>query len=627
MLRPGLLLRKGAARSSVVLLPPTTNIDFTGVGALADLPVGSTFTRASTATRVNYRGTTEEVAANAMRPTYNPSLVYNLILNPWSDGSPPTGWTPTGNVGVTVAWLSSGVRDGIHYSRWRVTGTASGTTVSVVRMNVPADIPAVLGDVFNAEVRFEKVRDAGANNPTFQLRITERTLGGTTLASSGINIANTTTFASPPHRHTRTTNNASVQCVVFDLQMVPAAGHVYDFDIDIGFPVAASGAAYLTDSVPVATLAARKNAIPQYGLQGLLLEEAASNVLVNARDLSVWTVSNLTATASAASAPNGASEATRFTDNVTNAAHTAAHAALAAVAAALEVWTISVFVKAETLAFVQLAYSSGNFGPDAWANFNLTTGVVSRLGPAAQAGIVRYANGWFRISCTAVSTASTTSMPVLIPIPTDQSGRAPAYAGTSQSFLAWGAQFEKNPFPTSVTLPAVGTPAASTRVREELTLPVALIDKDTGSMAFRYAPSRNGGTGEWPASRPTFFAGNGLSNCIRWILSTSRTPQFNIRSSAVHEMLSGGAGVIPEATGSSMCAAWGGGSGHVSFAGAAPVVDTAVIPPVGAPTVIRVNGGETIAIPGPNIIVQWIKLWTGTKLTAAQVQRESTKTS
>lgn len=247
------------------------------------LPAGDTLRRPGAANYVDYRGKTQSAAANVRRLDYA-ALTYNQVPNPWGDGSPPTNWQAVAASSVTPAFLASGVRDGIYYTRWRVQGTSTGSSFPQIRTALIGDIPAVAGNAFSGEAYVEVVRVGAGNTApaptTATFSLVGYTSGGAQSEISASPAIGARTFASGPARVQRTMSGGTTASALLRLSIPNASGLVHDWDVEIGFPILAPGLSYLADSVPLATLANRLNGIPQYGLRGMLVEPSESEQLI-----------------------------------------------------------------------------------------------------------------------------------------------------------------------------------------------------------------------------------------------------------------------------------------------------------------------------------------------------------
>lgn len=106
-------------------------------------------------------------------------------------------------------------------------------------------------------------------------------------------------------------------------------------------------------------------------------------------------------------------------------------------------YTMSAFVKKDSMDYVQLTGTTGAFGASQYANYNLNdcSVLVSVKGIATAE---QAPNGWCRIRHTVVSTATGNTGSVIGFIPSSTSARLPAYAGNIlNGTYMWGLQLEK----------------------------------------------------------------------------------------------------------------------------------------------------------------------------------------
>lgn len=179
----------------------------------------------------------------------------------------------------------------------------------------------------------------------------------------------------------------------------------------------------------------------------ILVEPQRTNLALSSEDFtnaSYWNNSNTTDTANQAISPDGTQDADRVNGDAVNTFHRIYRQASISASTA---YTFSVYVKANTLGFIQLALNNGftsNYLLSPYANFNLTTGVVSQSANGATAQIQSLTNGWYRCSITATSLAGATAGEYNINL--INSGTLTAFqswAGTTNdSVFLYGAQFE-----------------------------------------------------------------------------------------------------------------------------------------------------------------------------------------
>ena len=180
---------------------------------------------------------------------------------------------------------------------------------------------------------------------------------------------------------------------------------------------------------------------------GLLIEEARTNLLTYSSDFSnaAWTKSAVTVTGTINIAPDGSQTASLVSDTAATSSFLLAGSATLITTTA---YTFSVYAKAQSNSLIQLTFdrvSSNNY-----ANFNLSTGVISKLGANSTAVISPAGNGWYKCSVTATTVNGGAGSAKVYLINDANSVQAPSYTGTGLlSVFLWGAQLEAGAFATS----------------------------------------------------------------------------------------------------------------------------------------------------------------------------------
>jgi hypothetical protein len=182
----------------------------------------------------------------------------------------------------------------------------------------------------------------------------------------------------------------------------------------------------------------------RYGTNGLLVEEARTNLAIRSQefDNASWSKSQATVSANAANAPDGTATADKLVEDGTTNAHTLQSAAITVSNAT--VYTASLYVKAAGRTFVQFQWFDGT--TNVYPIFNLTTGTKDTdNGVGSGWTMTALANDWWRITIT-FTTGNTSGSIYVYPAVTG----ANFYPGdgTSGVYL-WGAQLEAGSFPTS----------------------------------------------------------------------------------------------------------------------------------------------------------------------------------
>lgn len=200
---------------------------------------------------------------------------------------------------------------------------------------------------------------------------------------------------------------------------------------------------------------------------GLLIEQASTNLLLQSTFQSGWGAGNATLTANQLLSPDGTVNAAKFVENTTASAFHYINQVVTKAASAL-VYTFSVFLKASGNRQVSLRLDSGGSNGavvicDPVAGTIGTAGVYGTF-TSASATIQTIGNGWYRVSLTATSSTATTMISQLEILNVGNN----VYTGDGVSgFYCFGAQLEQLAIPTSY----IATVAATvTRYADATTL-------------------------------------------------------------------------------------------------------------------------------------------------------------
>jgi hypothetical protein len=197
----------------------------------------------------------------------------------------------------------------------------------------------------------------------------------------------------------------------------------------------------------------------------LLIEGQRSNLLANARTPGSTGWSNLgLASAVAATGPDGlAGGAFLLTEDTTTGEHRTGNTLSAASAtAAGQSYAMQVLLLPGTATGARLTFAAGAFtGGNAWARFDLTGGgSVAAQGPAITRATIRRFGAWYACEMVGTTAASGDVFGRLNLV--DGAGNF-SYTGTGRTLTVAWAQIEAAPFSSSLILPPVGSPSASTR--------------------------------------------------------------------------------------------------------------------------------------------------------------------
>lgn len=183
--------------------------------------------------------------------------------------------------------------------------------------------------------------------------------------------------------------------------------------------------------------------------RGLLIEEQRTNLVTYSEqfDNASWSKTAASITANALAAPDGSVTADKLVEDNTNAAHYVGSNAPSVTDGVA--YTISVYAKAGERSVLQIVPSAAGF-PVAFANFDLSNGVVGTFSGITSYAITSAGNGWYRCSVTLSANATTTSGFVLVVQNSTTAARAGSYTGNGTSGIyLWGAQLEAGSFATS----------------------------------------------------------------------------------------------------------------------------------------------------------------------------------
>jgi Fe-S cluster assembly iron-binding protein IscA len=178
------------------------------------------------------------------------------------------------------------------------------------------------------------------------------------------------------------------------------------------------------------------------GCGKLLLEPQRTNVISYSEDFSnaAWTKTNATITANNTTSPDGTTNADKLTEDTSTGTHK-----VTATAAAPNIYTISVYAKYNGR-ILQIASTStaGHY-----ANFDLLNGVIGNFGVTTEnVTITEFANGWYRCSMTTTSNMNTA---IISTVQSTTSAYQESYLGDGTSGIyIYGAQLELGSYSTSL---------------------------------------------------------------------------------------------------------------------------------------------------------------------------------
>jgi hypothetical protein len=195
----------------------------------------------------------------------------------------------------------------------------------------------------------------------------------------------------------------------------------------------------------------------------LLLEPQRSNLTLFSEQLdnANYTLLNLTIAANNTTSPDGTQSAEKITETTANGEHLL----YAIQSTALGTYTMSAFFKAGGgTVFPVLRFNGNTTNAYAGCVFNTTTGQVVNTFSNTYTGtttkVDNMGNGWYRVSLTTTTNETTFGVRIAssnTATPTIGAFGAISYAGnTNNFFYAWGAQLEAGAYATSY-IPTLGT--------------------------------------------------------------------------------------------------------------------------------------------------------------------------
>jgi hypothetical protein len=224
----------------------------------------------------------------------------------------------------------------------------------------------------------------------------------------------------------------------------------------------------------------------------LLLEPQRTNAALYSEqfDNAAWTKLDTAATANAAISPDGYTNADKIVPNTTSTRHI-----LFQTFTASTVHTFSVFAKAAGQNFLTMRLD--NDTPEVNVYFNLSTGTIGSTAGGSPT-MTSYGNGWYRCTVTYTPSGTETIYPVLGSA--NQNG-VQAYAGNNtDGILVYGAQLEAGAYATSY-IPTLGT--SVTRVAESITRTLSNSNSNFSFFLELDEPPVANANGDWLNIRPS----------------------------------------------------------------------------------------------------------------------------
>jgi len=170
-----------------------------------------------------------------------------------------------------------------------------------------------------------------------------------------------------------------------------------------------------------------------------LIEKERGNLSINSQNGSAWGSSGVTIDSTTAADFLGGNDAVTITATGGGAAYVYADDNISVVSGV--VYTGSVYVKNVDADYVQLTFATSAFGSAQYRNFDLTNGTLGG-GLGIDAKIVDVGGGWYRLSITAVATASVSTASLVVLVSPSASASRIQAATAGQTLTAFAIQLE-----------------------------------------------------------------------------------------------------------------------------------------------------------------------------------------
>lgn len=239
-----------------------------------------TFTRASSATRVNSSGLVETVASNQPRFDYDPVTLQpkgllieeqrtNSIRNntmqgavAGTPGTVPTNWPAAiAGSGLTISVAGTGYESGINYIDFRVYGTSNASgDFFIANFEGTTFVSALNGQTWAYSAYVSIVGGSMTGVDSVQMRLSERNSSGGNLVDGRQSITPTSgSLTTKRQTFVRTNTNASTAYLYPSLLITQTLGATIDITLRIGLPQLEQGA-FTTSVIPTSGTAATRAA-------------------------------------------------------------------------------------------------------------------------------------------------------------------------------------------------------------------------------------------------------------------------------------------------------------------------------------------------------------------------------
>ena len=508
-----LLEDKLYSAASLVLIPSGYKVSHLYAERPLDSNGDFTFTRASSATRVNSSGLIEKSRENVL-------LQSNQFDTTWITSSSSLTGGQSGYDGSSDAWLLS-QNGGVGYVV-QVVSQSGVYTLSVY---------AKAGSYDWLRLRINTT--GTAQNAYFNLS------GGGSIGGSGVGVDKTIeSIAGGWYKCSITSATESTSIRIYpafgDGDVSGTSGNIYIQDAQLEQGLVATDYIETTTTSVVSGII---NNMPRLDYSGgascpsLLLEPSRTNLILYSEYIdSYWNpFGNISITDNDSISPEGVQNATKISAAATTTALIGIQRGVSVTAN--NDYTISFFAKKGDFRYVQLFHGGGQVSTNARTNFDLQEGVVAyEESGVVTASVDDYGNGWYR--CIATMEALTSNLQAYIVVaPTADATRSPSIsANAGDAYQIYGIQMELGSYPTSY-IPTYGTSATRTVDSCYKTGISSLIGQTEGTIYIEVNTNQHISelSDDTSANRIVFYTDGSdyLRNLIRASASTSSNIQTN----------------------------------------------------------------------------------------------------
>jgi len=187
------------------------------------------------------------------------------------------------------------------------------------------------------------------------------------------------------------------------------------------------------------------------GVPAVKLEEGSTNLITNSEYYGGFSLTNISIETNSEISPEGLQNASSLIDTTSNVAHRLRTESFSVTSG--EDYTVSLFIKKGSVNYLQLTFSSGQFGTNSvW--FDLSDFSIDSISSGHFATIKEFGNDWYELTYTANCTTS--GVCFLFVNPSDSTSSI-FYAGSGSANLhLYGLQLEQSSTPSSY-IPTYGT--------------------------------------------------------------------------------------------------------------------------------------------------------------------------